>query len=286
MPRESMLAASAGAKRSSCSRSSGEARFTRSSLLVAVAAEEPGVPRPVAGVVAHRDQERDPRGDEVADERQQDAARRRGRARAAASRWRGRVTSGWPTKRKNAAYRLTRFHSKTAPVGMLLMMKPCSIRTKIIPTTSSGPGSGDEQQRQRRGELEERAGVRHRPCRAATAAGRPGYETNMRRRSDGALHQRVVHRHHRDDVAEGDGQLRHAGPEPDRELHRLAAGDPVLRRAGSRRSWRSGARRARRARSSCRRARRAAAGRRSARAAPRRSAGATSARRSDATNAA
>src|SRR5262245_6171598 len=41
-------------------------------LAVAVAAEEPGAPRPVAGVVAHRDQEGDLAGDEVPDEGKQD----------------------------------------------------------------------------------------------------------------------------------------------------------------------------------------------------------------------
>jgi hypothetical protein len=48
-----------------------------------------------------------------------------------------RTVTGWATKRKNAAYRLTRFHSKTAPAGMSPRMNPCSRRTKIIPTTSS-----------------------------------------------------------------------------------------------------------------------------------------------------
>src|SRR5262249_35264540 len=38
-------------------------------LAVAVAAEEPRVPRPVAGVVAHRHQEGDPRRDGIAEER-------------------------------------------------------------------------------------------------------------------------------------------------------------------------------------------------------------------------
>ena len=46
-----------------------------------------------------------------------------------------------------------------------------------------------------------------------------------------ALQQRVVRRHDRDDVAEGDRELRDARPEPDRELHRLAG-----RRSSSRRS--------------------------------------------------
>ena len=93
----------------------------------------------------------------------------------------------------------------------------------------------------------------------------------MRRRSEGLRRKRVVRRHDRDDVAEGDRELRHARPEPDRELHRLARRRSSSPRRGSRRSSRSGARRARRARSSCRRARRAAGGRRSAAAASPRS---------------
>ena len=72
MPRESMLAASGRREALELLAQERRGALHAVELAVAVAAEEPGVPGPVAGVVAHRDQERDPRGDEVADQRQQD----------------------------------------------------------------------------------------------------------------------------------------------------------------------------------------------------------------------
>ena len=53
-----------------------------------------------------------------------------------------------------------------------------------MPTTSSGPGPRDEEQRQRRGELEERAGVRHRLAEPRRREVVGDTTTNMRRRSD------------------------------------------------------------------------------------------------------
>ena len=111
---------------------------------------------------------------------------------------------------------------------MLPRMKPCSISTRIMPTTSSGPEWVTNSN------VSGAANSRNVPaCASRLAESRRGEVVGVRdehappqRR---ALHQRVVHRHDRDDVAEGDGELGDARPEPDGELHRLAAGDPVPR---------------------------------------------------------
>jgi hypothetical protein len=94
------------------------------------------------------------------------------------------VTWGWATKRKNAAYRLTRFHSKTAPAGMFPRMNPCSRMTKIIPTTSSVPGPVTNRS------VNGAANSRNVPAWAIAFPRRDGrrssgYDTNMRRRTDG-----------------------------------------------------------------------------------------------------
>ena len=52
----------------------------------------------------------------------------------------------------------------------------------------------------------------------------------------GEARERAVAGHHADDGREVVVELGEAGPEPERELHRLGAGDPVRARTRSRRS--------------------------------------------------
>ena len=93
--------------------------------------------------------------------------------------------------------------------------------------TISGHAAVREQQHDRNAELERRAGVAHRRRPAATAAGRPGScgtsACAARRSAMNGLLLVITH------TTAGKWwlSLENARPEPERELHRLGAGDPV-----------------------------------------------------------
>ena len=199
--------------------------FEPRELPLAATTKQPGIPRPVSGVVAHREQEGDLRGDEVADERndeQDDHEIDRERHRPDREEAHRRV-GGEEEERRVDAEDVPFEDGRDREIAE---DEPVEQQHEGHADVEQRPVVGNEEQGQRRRELEERAGVCHR-LRQARRPQVVGVRHEKPPPQPGALQQRIVGRHDRHDVSERDGQLRDAGPEPDGELYPFAGGDPV-----------------------------------------------------------